>query len=104
MGAVFGLITLDKIVNQKHEEFKEVSGEIVEIIKEVREVIGNINKFFAFLKNGKLKIIKKIIDKTIGVVDILMLFASSKGKFKFGKYLGLKIAKAVLLGVKIYKS
>ena len=86
MGAVFGLITLDKIVLQKHEEFKKISKEIIQNIRDIKNEI------------------KKIIDKTIGIIDILMLFFSGKEKFKLGKYLGLKIAKAFLMGVKIYNS
>ena len=104
MGAVFGLITLDKIVLQKHEEFKKISKEIIQNIRDIKNEIKKINKFFALLKDEKLKKIKKIIDKTIGIIDILMLFFSGKEKFKLGKYLGLKIAKAFLMGVKIYNS
>lgn len=104
IGAVFGLITLDKIVIQKHEEFKEISKEIVEIIREIREIIKKTKEILDFFKSAKFILIKKIINKTIGFIDILMLFTSGKNKLKFGKYLGLKIAKALLLGVKIYNS
>ena len=103
-GASFGLIVLDNIIVEKHEEFKNMVEEVVENIKEIRESIKKINKIFALLKDEKIKRIKKIIDKTIGIIDILMLFASGKEKVKFGKYLGFKIAKAVLMGVKIYNS
>ncbi len=104
IGASYGLIVLDIIVVEKHEEFKKISKEIIGNIQEIRESIKKINKIFALLKEEKIKRIKKIIDKTIGIIDIFMLFISGKEKIKYGKYLGFKIAKAILMSVKIYNS
>lgn len=75
--------------------------EIVKILKELREDLIRLNKILNFIKNFRASKIRKILLKSLDIINLILLFhPSGKKSTKLKRFFGLKFFKAMFLAFK----